>query len=135
MSRGAPGGTGGGDEMFVLLIGLVSGAERKRSLSSAGRVDGLTCQAKCPDGPTVIVSSRTSGNVRIGPGLPWSSTTGEVSVLNALCRRSTVPGGALPSKTPCLAASAVFSSARKYAARLPLPASDPAPWYSSTTSL
>ncbi len=56
-----------------------------------------------------------------------------VGVPKDLRRRSVAPAGALPDSTEWVAVSAAFSSASRYASRLPLPAYSPAPRYSSIT--
>ena len=56
-----------------------------------------------------------------------------VGVANSLRSLSVAPFGALPLITECVAVSTVFSSASRYASRLPLPAYSPAPRYSSMT--
>ena len=58
----------------------------------------------------------------------------DVGVSNVFFSRSTAPAGARPVSTECLAASAVFSCARKYASRLPPLARSPLPSYSATVS-
>ena len=114
-------------------IGASGGPVTSRAgtpLATCGRVDGLTCHSNTPLGPTERVVLRTSSN-RIG--CPPFSGRGDVAVRNYFVSSSLVPGFAVPVITECLAGSAAFSSAMKYASRLPFPAYGPLPKYSAGT--
>ena len=118
----------------------VSATPRIRCSAMIGRVDGFTCHSNVPDAGSSSTCRACRGTGSSGPGWPdrsrprrasrrrsTSCARGDVSVTNALRRRSCAPGGPEPAITECLVASAAFSIARKNASRLPLPAYAPAP--------